>query len=226
MSKGDLTDYGRGMTIDARTGRRRPGPVPRLTRAAIADAALDIGFDGLTVARVGRALGVTHGALYRHVADRDDVVRAAVERLVERHPPPAPGPDWSGTLRAAALAHWELLRSVPGLVEATVATPAAREPLHVHGTSLTRALTAHGLSAELAVLAADSVLDLAADSARTAARLAEADPERIRRRITARLDRDDDTAAREVIIGALTGDPGDWFRRKLDVVLRGLATLV
>ncbi|MEV1295981.1 helix-turn-helix domain-containing protein [Pseudonocardia sp. NPDC049635] len=214
------------MTIDARTGRRRPGPAPRVSREAIADAALALGFDRLTVTAVGERLGVSHGALYRHVTDRDDVVRAAAERLVELHPPPPAAQRWPDTLVAAALAYWELLRSTPGFVEAILASPAAREPLHVHGTALTRAMLAHGLSPETAVLAADSVLDLAQDSARTAARLDEADPERIRRRITARLSEDDDEPAREVIIGALLGDPGEWFRRKLDVVVRGLGTLV
>ncbi|BBG04104.1 MULTISPECIES: TetR/AcrR family transcriptional regulator [Pseudonocardia] len=214
------------MTIDARTGRRRPGPAPRVSREAIADAALAIGFDRLTVTAVGERLGVSHGALYRHVTDRDDVVRAAAERLVERHPPPPAAQHWPETLVAAAVAYWDLLRSTPGLVEALLASPAAREPLHVHGTALTRALLAHGLPAETAVLAADSVLDLAQDSARTAARLDDADPDRIRRRISARLTRDDDEPAREVIIGALLGEPGDWFRRKLDVVVRGVETLV
>ncbi|MBN9179457.1 MAG: TetR family transcriptional regulator, partial [Microbacterium sp.] len=91
------------MTIDARTGRRRPGPAPRVTREAVADAALDLGFDGLTVTAVGDRLGVSHAALYRHVRDRDDLVRAATERLAERHPPPPPAEHWRETLTGGAV---------------------------------------------------------------------------------------------------------------------------
>lgn len=214
------------MTIDARTGRRRPGPAPRLSREAVADAALDLGFDGLTLIAVGEHLGVSHAALYRHVRDRDDLVRAAAERLAERHPPPPPAGHWPETLVRGADAFWELLRSTPGFVDATLVTRAAREPLAAHGTALTRALTAHGFAPDLAVLAADSVLDLARDAARTAARLADADPAALRARMTTRWPDPDDTAVRETIVGALLGDPADWFHRKLDVVVRGIATLV
>ncbi|ODU00763.1 MAG: hypothetical protein ABS81_22555 [Pseudonocardia sp. SCN 72-86] len=214
------------MTIDARTGRRRPGPAPRVTREAVADAALDLGFDGLTVTAVGDRLGVSHAALYRHVRDRDDLVRAATERLAERHPPPPPAEHWRETLTGGAVAFWELLRSVPGFVEATLATEAARDVLAAHGTGLTRALTAHGFPPDLAVLAADSVLDLARDCARTAARLVSADPDVLRRRMAERWPDAADEPVRATVVDALLGDPADWFHRKLDVVVRGIATLV
>lgn len=209
------------MTIDARTGRRRPGPAPRISRETIADAVLDLGFDGLTVTAVGKRLGTTHAALYRHVRDRDALVVAAVERLVERHPPAPPAPDWHTALESGAEAYFALLRSHPGLVEALVLTPGAREPLAPYGTGLTRELLRHGFPVELAVLAADSVLDLARDSARTGGRLAAADPAGVRARMAAQWP--DDEPVRTLITDALLGDPADWFRKKLRLVIAGVS---
>lgn len=211
------------MSLDE-SGRRRPGPAPRLSRESIADAVLELGFEGLTVTAVGARLGSSHAALYRHVRDRDDLVRAAAERLAERHPPAPPAADWSQALTDSAVTFWTLLRSTPGLVDTLASVPGGREPLGRYVRALTRELLDHGFTPDLAVLAADSVLDLARDSARTTTLLA--DPEHVRRIVETRWPEPGDAPIREVVIDAVDGDPQDWFRRKLDVVVRGIASLL
>lgn len=91
----------------------------RLDRERVVQAALDVigteSVDGLTMRRVGQHLGVEAMALYRYVADREDLLEAVVEHLlrgvaeqVERHQ----FTSWQGYLqglahemREAALAH-------------------------------------------------------------------------------------------------------------------------
>ncbi|ALJ19791.1 TetR/AcrR family transcriptional regulator [Microbacterium sp. No. 7] len=74
-----------------RPGRPRlDGPVPPVTRASIAEAALglaaDRGFPALTMRSLAERLGVTVRALYNHVADRQDVVDLVAARIMELHP--------------------------------------------------------------------------------------------------------------------------------------------
>ena len=57
-------------------------------REEIIDAALLIlgehGVDGMTMARIAEAVGITPGALYRHFGSRDAILAAAVEVAIER----------------------------------------------------------------------------------------------------------------------------------------------
>ncbi|MCV7595754.1 TetR/AcrR family transcriptional regulator [Micrococcus luteus] len=62
-----------------RTRRRRGRPLsPALSRAAIADAALAVarteGYEGLTMAAVGRRLGVAPSALYNHISGKHELL--------------------------------------------------------------------------------------------------------------------------------------------------------
>lgn len=58
-----------------------------LTREAFADAALRLideqGFDALTTRSLGDALGVHGTAVYRHFANKDELVEAALARMIE-----------------------------------------------------------------------------------------------------------------------------------------------
>ena len=57
-------------------------------REEIIDAALLIlgehGVDGMTMARIAEAVGITPGALYRHFDSRNAILAAAVEVAIER----------------------------------------------------------------------------------------------------------------------------------------------
>jgi AcrR family transcriptional regulator len=52
--------------------------------------------------RVGRALGVEAMSLYNHVADKDDLLDALVDRVLEEIELPSPGSEWKEAMRRRA----------------------------------------------------------------------------------------------------------------------------
>lgn len=71
---------------EAKSTVRRRGRPRRLSRAQIVEAALEIlserPADELTMARVAKAVGAVPMALYRHVANRDDLMDAVVDAVM------------------------------------------------------------------------------------------------------------------------------------------------
>lgn len=96
-------------------------PAPAmLTRDGVVDAALAItrseGLAGLTMRAVAARFGVTPMALYRHVADRDELVRLVADRvgaLVRLATPP--DATWEDRARAWASTQRDVLRRYPGV---------------------------------------------------------------------------------------------------------------
>ena len=98
--------------------------VPRntLSRDRIVDAALALldaeGFEAVTMPSLAKRLGVGTMSLYRHVADKDDLINAVAERVLSGVAVPDGDPDdWEGrvvgylrALRDAAIAHPALSR--------------------------------------------------------------------------------------------------------------------
>jgi len=104
------------------TERSRP-----LSRGEILDAALALidaeGFKALTMRNLADHLGVVPMALYRHVANKDDLVRALLEEASGRVVLPPADLDWRRGLSALAAAiRAELLRH-PGLVAPLLSSP-------------------------------------------------------------------------------------------------------
>lgn len=89
--------YNRGMTT-ADVGRRAGGRPARLSRDRIVAAAETVvrteGIDALSMRRVARAVRCSPMALYRHVADRDELLRGVLDALAPtlRRPPPSSDP--------------------------------------------------------------------------------------------------------------------------------------
>jgi AcrR family transcriptional regulator len=80
-----------------------------LTRERVVEAALELidaeGVASLSMRRLGRKLGVEGMALYTHVRDKDDLLRAVAERLLaELSLPPLPREDWEGRIRGVVAA--------------------------------------------------------------------------------------------------------------------------
>ena len=74
----------------------RPGRPPRLSARAIVAAAIEIGLEDVTLKQVADRLGVGIASLYRHVKNRDDMVRlAAFQLMLERALPDSTGAHWS-----------------------------------------------------------------------------------------------------------------------------------
>jgi AcrR family transcriptional regulator len=90
---------------------------PKLTRAAILQAALDLadagGLQAVTMRAVAEQLGVTAMALYAHVGDKDGLLDGLVERLLAEFPAPEPGLAWDEGLAALGAGALAVARAHP-----------------------------------------------------------------------------------------------------------------
>jgi AcrR family transcriptional regulator len=94
--------------------RGRPA---RLRSADIVAAAIDIGLARVTLTEVARRLGVTVPALYRHVRNRDEIVRLAAIELTMRRKHSAGGAEhWSEVVRRCAEGMVMLFVAEPQLI--------------------------------------------------------------------------------------------------------------
>lgn len=96
-----------------------------LRKANVVDGALKFldaeGLDGLTMRKLGAALNVQGGALYRHFPNKEALLDAVADKLFEGVGDPLPDVPWPGQihilgdrLRAALLAHRDGARVVAG----------------------------------------------------------------------------------------------------------------
>jgi len=89
------------MTMDAEASpplevRARIGRPPRVSTAQIVATALDIGLETVTFRQIAERLGVAQATLYRHVHNRDELVRlAAFELTLARRLPSVAQEHWS-----------------------------------------------------------------------------------------------------------------------------------
>lgn len=81
-------------------------PRPRLTRERILKAAVSVadsdGLDALTMRRLGSELGVEAMSLYKHVANKDEILDGIVDAVVSEIELPVPGSDWKVAMRSRA----------------------------------------------------------------------------------------------------------------------------
>ncbi|SJM60961.1 TetR/AcrR family transcriptional regulator [Gulosibacter sp. 10] len=95
-------------------------PQTPLTRDGVVTAALEFtreeGLRALTMRALGKRLGVTPMALYRHIDGREELARLVVDRVGSLvQPTPPAGAGWEAKTRAWALAQREVLRRHPGV---------------------------------------------------------------------------------------------------------------
>jgi AcrR family transcriptional regulator len=110
----------------------RPARIDRTQVLAEALAFADEqGLESLTMAGVAARLGVTPMALYRHVANKADLLDGLVELLLTEFAPPSPGLSWperlsvlAGNIRASARRHPSVF---PLLLQRPATTPEARQ---------------------------------------------------------------------------------------------------
>ena len=98
-------------------GKRRIGARAGLTRSLVLEAAMALadaeGLDALTMRRLGERLGVEGMSVYRHVADKSDLLDGLVDLVyAEIHLPPPTGP-WRAWLRHRAVAVHAALEAHP-----------------------------------------------------------------------------------------------------------------
>ncbi|MBK9029997.1 MAG: TetR/AcrR family transcriptional regulator C-terminal domain-containing protein [Myxococcales bacterium] len=104
-------------------------PRPPLTREAILDAAVALldqdGLPGLSMRRLGAALGVEAMSLYHHVPSKAALLDGIHERILLALPPPPRARTWQAFARHQAHALHAALRAHPHAVPLFATRPAA-----------------------------------------------------------------------------------------------------
>ncbi len=85
-------------------GARTRAPLnrDRILRAAVA-LADEGGVESLSMRKIAQELGVVPMALYKHVANKDELLDGMVDVVVGEIDPPLPGADWKTTVRGRIL---------------------------------------------------------------------------------------------------------------------------
>jgi len=81
-----------------------------LTAVALADAS---GIDALSMRNLADELGVVPMALYKHVANKDQLLDGMIDVVVGQIDPPVLGSDWKAAIRRRVLSARRVLRSHP-----------------------------------------------------------------------------------------------------------------
>jgi AcrR family transcriptional regulator len=149
------------------------GRPAQIDRAAVLAARPPVGDEegltAVTMHAVADRLGVTPMALYRHVANKADLLDGVVETILLEVPLPDPGDPWPARLgalargtRMAALRHPGVF---PLLLQRAAATPGARRTRDVVYAALREAGLAEEEVVQLERLLATAVLGFAASEA-------------------------------------------------------------
>ena len=102
-------------TVKAVTSR--VGRPPSVTVQAIVAAALEIGLEKVTLKQIADQLGVAQATLYRHVNNRDELLRlAAFQLTLQRQLPTAANAHWSDLAVRYAESLYEAFLSEPQLI--------------------------------------------------------------------------------------------------------------
>jgi AcrR family transcriptional regulator len=145
-----------------RTGRTRR-PRGSLTRERILDAAEAVArerFDALTIRAVAARLEAAPMALYNHLADKDELVDALLDRVLGRFEPPPPTGDWIADLRAFAHAHRRVLTDHPWAVAPIFSRPNPGPSAVAIGEHAFAILARAGLPEDDAIAAFSGILAL------------------------------------------------------------------
>lgn len=193
---------------------------PRATdRESVARAVAAVGFEELTFAEVAEQLDIGIATLHRYTRDRDDLVRLGIEHVLAAWDwPPLTG-AWRDLLMAWGHAAWQAWAAYPGAAREAAAgiVPAAMLNRTI---DLAHCLVERGFDPADSLLAVDLVFGLAADSRRAI----EARPEQgVVREATELLESRAELLITRAIAEVAERDPQEWFTRKLNVLLDGIA---
>jgi len=112
--------------------RRAPLSRDRVLRAAVT-LADDTGIESLSMRKLAQELGVVPMALYKHVANKDELLDGMVDVVVGEIEPPVHGVDWKSAVRQRILSARQALLRHPWasrvLESRTAPTPAVLEYL-------------------------------------------------------------------------------------------------
>lgn len=128
---------------------RRPLTKDRILRAAVALADRS-GLDSLTMRQLGGELGVEAMSLYKHVANKDEILNGIVDLVVGEIDIPEAGSDWKTAMRERAVSAREVLRRHPWAIGLFESRGAARPSVFRYLDAIIARLRAGGFSMEAA----------------------------------------------------------------------------
>ena len=106
-----------------------PGRPGGLSRERIVAAAVELadsdGLAALSMARLAERLGCGTMSLYRHVANKDELVTFMLSTAPGPPPAPADPADWRGGLANWAAGLWDIYHRHPWILQAAAAGPPA-----------------------------------------------------------------------------------------------------
>jgi AcrR family transcriptional regulator len=100
------------MAQPADVPRRAPLSRERVLRAAVA-LADDAGIESLSMRKLAQELGVVPMALYKHVANKEELLNGIVDIVVDEIDPPVHGFDWKSAVRQRILSARQVLLRHP-----------------------------------------------------------------------------------------------------------------
>lgn len=110
-------DADNATVIPAKAATPRVGRPPRVTVQEIVAVALDIGLEKVTLKQIADQLGVAQATLYRHVNNRDELLRlAAFQLTLQRQLPGAANAHWSDLAVRYAESLYEAFLTEPQLI--------------------------------------------------------------------------------------------------------------
>jgi AcrR family transcriptional regulator len=143
----------------ARQPERRPSR--SLSRTSIVDAALKVldaeGLDAVTMRRVADALGTGPASLYAHVADKDEMVAAVLDRVITEVQIPDPiDPDrWQEQLKEIARSSLMTFRRHGDIARASLGNIPTGEGALPLMNAMVGTLLAGGVSPQVASISVD-----------------------------------------------------------------------
>ena len=213
-----------------RSDRQRVGRPARISRPAIAEAALELGIDDdLTMKRVADHLGVSVPGLYHWVKGRDDLLRLAAEHALSQvRLPEDTGQHWATWLREWARYTRSVLAARPELLNQLVTGALDDDRLFEVIGRAVDVLGRDGFEPGAAFEAWETVSTMATGAAIDEIResAAEADGRPWMSRVFASLARrppDELTTLRSIVASGYERDRDASFEQRLTTVLVGIA---
>lgn len=137
------------MAEEAETLRRTPLSRDRVLRAAVALADQG-GIESLSMRNLAQDLGVVPMALYKHVANKDQLLDGMIDVIVGEIDPPAGDADWKLAVRRRILSARRVLLRHPWALLAIEARNSATPAILAYLDSMVGTLLAGGFSVDLA----------------------------------------------------------------------------
>ncbi|MGW7451773.1 TetR/AcrR family transcriptional regulator C-terminal domain-containing protein [Streptomyces sp. NPDC054787] len=135
--------------------RQEATPTPRIPlnrdrvlRAAVALADAT-GIDALSMRRLAQELDVVPMALYKHVANKEELLDGMADAVVGEIDPPAAGPDWRSVVRGRILSARRVLLRHPWAARVIESRTGPTPAVLAYLDSMAGSFRAGGLSADL-----------------------------------------------------------------------------